>query len=1368
MRCCNRIISYNSMRLDCVEYLVISSLFKTCDPHSQKGYTTISNKLVVGFFWCFIALVHLLSTETSAANFYRDVGDPIATVYSIDEHQSGSQVWWIDQLDDGQMVFATANGLTAWDGENWQRASSPNNTRMRSLSIWKDGNIYAGATNELGYFVKESTGEFLFTSIPTQHLISQFGQTRGVNSNHDMVVYNTDECAFVWDGKTIFKIERCVAKGSRVFNIDGQLLINDREKFYQIGMSTNTPLVSEKPWQFPANINIKSLFLNAQQQLIMVTNKQGVFRLEDDRFIQVVSPESLPINALNSGIQGTDKHYYLNSTLNGLMVLSEDFELLRHYRQKDGLGLATTYDIFQDKQDNIWLAGLPNISVFQPPHLRSQYRNDTGTLDFESIFTINGKMFFSGTGFYQLSYPSEPYFSPEFKKIPDFEYVVLDIVGYGNELLVGTENGVFSFEFNADDINSVPHSPIRISSNDFVTELAVVADKSAVFVTLGSHLSKLEKVQQQWQETRLLEDHSGPEYMAIEYLSSDNKSNQYAVWVASDSRDLYRVSSDADNSNIYNIRHYAQQDTPLGNEHILPFIYKNTLMFGTGNGVYSFQDQTNKVFTQVNKMPLSLRTKNKDVFKVLADQQGRLWYHAGSDTGVVYENENGDLVSQENIFKPYNNSGTRGLAYFNQAIWFGVTNGSIYRMSEDVITAVPPAAQVSIRYMNDIDTDLPFSIGEQAVAIPNHKNSIRIGYALPDYSAIRKTQYRTKMHGQGHSNWTLWSNESNKDFPLLSGGDWVFAVEAIDPWGRTSTTEYTFSVEYPWYLSVVAWICYISALILVIIVSVKVGQRKRNIVLEQRNAELESKVLERTNVINQKVDELKQLHILKDRFFANVSHEFRTPLTLTIGPLQELINKHRKSIGKESMHLSLTALSNAKKMLALVGQVLDLNRLELGTQPLRVSEFDIATLLKANAERFKPWAEQQNQTIVCINCENPYLLNADQDQVDKCVSNLLSNAIKYSGANTHISIEIVGQASKANSVGIRVSDNGVGLPKELQDKVFERFYQADLDKNENRQGSGIGLNLVKEITTLHHGEVELITELNQGCQFTLWFLKGVEHFTSEELIEPMYLLNSVDLPSIPAYDINLDQATVLIVDDNPSLRQFMSQALSANYQILEAENGEQGIAWALKYLPDIIISDVSMPGITGLELTDKLKSTPETSSIPILLLSAQTSKRDIVAGFSSGANDYLTKPFDTSELVMRINALLNNYKNKPVNTPELIDSLSQQSKASDSFDIKLNAHIIENISNAEFSVETLAELLFMSQETLRRKCNASMEMSPTSYIRKVRIEQGKLLLENQTLNVSEVAYAVGFESLAYFSKSFKKHYGVSPSGFLRG
>jgi signal transduction histidine kinase/DNA-binding response OmpR family regulator len=1322
-------------------------------------HTTMNNVSLARIIVLLTTVIFALSSANLLANEYRHIGEPIATVYSIDEHQSGNQVWWIDQLADGQMVFATANGLTAWDGENWQHASSPNNTRMRSLSVWKDGLIYAGGVGELGYFVKSPSGEFSFTVIPTSHLLAKFGQTRSVNSNSEMVIYSTDEGVFVWDGNVIKKMNDFNPRGSRVFNINGQLLVNDSQKFYQILNENNTPSVIEKPWVLPPDLNIKSLFLNAKNQLILVTNMRGIYRLENNEFIQVVPPTSLPVNALSSGIQGKDKYYYVNSSINGLMVFSENFELLRHFRQNDGLGLATTYAIFQDRQDNIWLAGLPNISVFQPPHLRSQYRSDTGTLDFENIFNIDGNIFFSGTGFYKLTYPKESFYAPVFKKVPEFDYVVLDIAHLSNELLVGTDQGVYTFDFDTNTINNFPTNPKRITSADFVSDLDVVAAKNTAFVSIGNHLSRLEKNNLQWQETRVLEDKSGTEYLTIEPLLK----GKYAVWVSTEQRDLYRVSGITKSGEINSLTHYHQQNSPLGNEHILPFMYANNVLIGTGNGVYTYQHDAEQAFTPAQFLPSALRTENKDIFKVLSDDTGRLWYHAGKDTGVIYPDDNGQLVSQENIFRPYNNSGTRGLAFFDQAIWFGVANGSVYRMSERVIEKVPEATHVSIRYIKNIDTDNPFSMALQTEAIPNENNSIRIGYALPDYSTKRKTEYRTKISGQGHAYWTSWSHEPSKDFPLLAGGDYTFAVEAKDAWGRISAAQYVFAVAYPWYLSLLAWLCYGVLLILLIVLSIKIGQKRHNKQLKQRNIELESKVELRTNEINQKVAELKQQQILKDRFFANVSHEFRTPLTLTIGPLQEVIKNHQESIDKPVRNLTLTALNNAKKMLALVSQVLDMNRLEIGTLSLRIGEYDIAQLLRTNSERFKPWAEQHQQTISCINCENPRLLYCDQDQLDKCVSNILSNAIKYSGYHAHITIELVCQDNK---VGIKVSDDGIGLSEDVRSKVFERFYQGGSSQGAIEQGSGIGLNLVKEITELHHGEVELVTMLNEGCQFTLWFLLGTAHFTPEQLLEPIYLPDTAEQTTISDYDINLDQATVLVVDDNPDLRQFISQCLSANYQILEAANGEQGFAFALKHLPDIIISDVTMPGMSGLALTEKLKAHPETTSIPILLLSAQTTKRDVVAGFARGADDYLTKPFDTSELVMRINVLLKNYKDKSISTAELSEELSQLATNGDDFSSKLHQYIFENIGNRQFSIEQLAELMFMSKETLRRKCKQLTNLSTAAYINLLRIQQAKLLLTDQQLNVSEVAYAVGFDSLAYFSKNYKKHYGVSPSSIL--
>jgi signal transduction histidine kinase/DNA-binding response OmpR family regulator len=1310
-------------------------------------------------FFCLLFLVVFLPSE-SLANEYRNVGDPIATVYSIEEHQSGNQIWWIDQLPDGQMLFATANGLTTWDGENWQRSSTPNNSRIRSLTVWKDQKIYAGAVGELGYFVKNTAGKFDFNQIKTNHLISDFGQTRSVVSNDDMVVYSTDQCVFVWDGQTIKKIDSYQSTGSRVFNLNGELLLNDRNKFYQVINTNKSPEVLEKPWILPAEIRIQSLFLNAKKQIIMVTSMRGVYRLEGNKFVQVVTPQSLPINKLYGGLQGKDGYYYLNSTINGLMVLSENFNVLRHYQQNDGIGLATTYAIFEDQQHNIWLGGLPNISVFQPPHLSSQYPSDTGTLDFESIFEINGQMFFSGTGFYQLTYPDNPLHSPIFKQVPDFDLVVLDMIVVNKQLLVGTTEGVYVFDFDPQSDNKNPTNPSLITTANFVTDIKVVPGKSIAYVTIGTHLSRLEKVAGVWQETKLFEDKSGTEYLAIEALEN----GEHVVWATTEQQELYRVTGITTNGEIASLMSFDNQSAPLGNEHVVPFIYRDKLLIGTQNGVLSYQTNTKNKFELAAFLPASLRTKNKDVFRTSEDQTGRLWYHAGRDTGVVYADSNGQLISQEAMFTPYNQSGTRGLVYFDEAIWFGVANGKIYRVSQEAISHIPAAANVALRYINNINSNepMPFSVDSQQIA--QKDNSIRIGYALSTFSSPRKTQYRTKLTGQGQQKWTEWANESSKDFPLLGGGDYTFEIEAKDPWGRMSRAEHLFSVAYPWYFSKMAWTVYLILSILVIMASIRIGQKRRNLQLEAQNSALEATVKTRTTEIRQKVGELKQQQILKDRFFANVSHEFRTPLTLTIGPLETVLQEHSDTMEKETKSLTLTALNNAKKMLALVGQVLDLNRLEVGKLPLRISEYDVSELLRANQRRFQPWAEQHQQNIECINCENPHLLFCDLDQLDKCISNLLSNAIKYSGDNSHISIELIHTSAK---VGIKIADNGLGLSEEAQGQVFERFYQDKSSQNNTSPGSGIGLALVKEIVNLHHGDIELQANLSEGCQFTLWFQSGSAHFSHEQLIEPIILKHKENTSAIPMDDIELDHARVLVVDDNAELREFICQRLSSTYQIIEAENGEKGLISAIRNLPDIIISDVTMPVMSGLELAQKLKANKETSGIPILLLSAQTTKRDIVAGFTSGADDYLIKPFDTSELVMRVNALLNNRRQAAFAIPMLSSELNATTNKLPGFEEQLNKHIYQHIHDNDLSIEKLAELLFISKETLRRKCNHLHAISPMAYVNQLRIQQAKLLLEKHQLDVSEVAYACGFNSLAYFSKSFKKHYGISPSSLLK-
>jgi DNA-binding response OmpR family regulator/anti-sigma regulatory factor (Ser/Thr protein kinase) len=460
------------------------------------------------------------------------------------------------------------------------------------------------------------------------------------------------------------------------------------------------------------------------------------------------------------------------------------------------------------------------------------------------------------------------------------------------------------------------------------------------------------------------------------------------------------------------------------------------------------------------------------------------------------------------------------------------------------------------------------------------------------------------------------------------------------------------------------------------------------------------------------------------------------------------------------------ALRNANKMLALVGEVLDLNRLEAGKLPLRVSQYDLAELLRLLQQRFEAWAEQENQSISCENCEEPLLLYFDQDQIDKCVANLLSNAIKYSGENSHITIKLVNQP---NSITVQVIDNGQGISEQAKAKVFERFYQEKVSEQNTTPGTGIGLSLVKELIELHHGEVDLVTSSGEGCCFSLRLQKGTQHFNQQQLVEPIELAK---MPQIPINQLikvenqnQQDQTTLLVIDDNVELRHFISLRLSVNYRILQAQDGEEGFRLAKKALPDLIISDVMMPKMTGYQLADKLKNTAATRSIPIILLTAKASKREIVEGFASGADDYLSKPFDTSELVMRVNAQINSRKiiRESIVFEQQLDTIDTPHKTD--FVEKIHAEVRNHLSDPEFSVETLAQLLFMSKATLSRKTKEELNMSPRLFIIEIRMQHASHLLQIRKLSISEIAYAVGYESLAYFSTSFKKHTGKSPSEY---
>jgi signal transduction histidine kinase/CheY-like chemotaxis protein len=510
---------------------------------------------------------------------------------------------------------------------------------------------------------------------------------------------------------------------------------------------------------------------------------------------------------------------------------------------------------------------------------------------------------------------------------------------------------------------------------------------------------------------------------------------------------------------------------------------------------------------------------------------------------------------------------------------------------------------------------------------------------------------------------------------------------------------------------------------------------------------------------------------MKDRFFANVSHEFRTPLTLTIAPLKDL-SEQKEFLNTSGKYLVDTALSNAQELMSLVNRLLDIQKLATDTFPLRVTKVNLNELIYSVIKKLINWSLDHYQSLTFEKSyDEDIYVYCDKKEITKVLTNLISNAIKYSGNNSHITVSM---EISTNWVKLNIADDGLGIEKDIQEHIFERYFQGDSTYHLSEAGTGIGLSYVKDVMELHHGKVTLVSEKKQGSSFSLWFKQGYLQFDYNEILgsDEKSTIQDIDVTDVRELEEvtgdnkhKKDVTTLLIVEDNAELRKFLVYKFKDHYKVIEAENGKVGLEKALSKLPDIVISDVMMPEMDGMELVKRLRGSKELKTIPIVLLTAKSANVETVEGLEKGADDYVTKPFDFNELKARVDRLIFARKAIRDELPNTkINSEIKEVKSA--FQEKLDEAIFAYISDTKLSVEKLAETLFLERSSLYRKIKSEFNMSPIKYIRKIRMGYSLELLKNKKLTVSETAYACGFDSLSYFSKQFKKTYGKSPSDVL--
>lgn len=516
---------------------------------------------------------------------------------------------------------------------------------------------------------------------------------------------------------------------------------------------------------------------------------------------------------------------------------------------------------------------------------------------------------------------------------------------------------------------------------------------------------------------------------------------------------------------------------------------------------------------------------------------------------------------------------------------------------------------------------------------------------------------------------------------------------------------------------------------------------------------------------------LQEVDRLKSNFFANISHEFRTPLTLIKGPIEQLEQNPDEKLSRENVKM---IRRNSDRVLTLVNQLLDLSKIEGGSLKLEPEEGDVHQFLRAVTSSFNSLAAQHRVDYRVQIPQTAFLTSFDRDKLEKVVNNLLGNAFKFAGDDAMISIDV---GPNEHGIQIEVSDTGKGIPKEKLPFIFNRFYQVDSGAAREKEGSGIGLALTKNLVELMSGTITVTSEMGKGTIFTVTLpLRALETASDDSeahaSAENDRKVSSFIPKSRPFHLEKEDKRNlpqILLVEDNDDMRQYIKEHLIHLFRIKEAVNGKTGLEMAIADPPDLIITDLMMPKMDGMELCKKLKTEVHTSHVPIIMLTAKAGLDNKIEGLETGADDYLTKPFDGKELLVRTKNLIDQrqklrelFFDKTMNVnPKKVTVTSIDQKFLEQLLELLEAHF----SDSDFGVPQMQDALAMSKTQLHRKLKALTNEAPGELLRNFRLKMAAQLLALKADSVTQIAYQVGFNNLSYFAKCFRELYGVAPSAY---
>ena len=867
----------------------------------------------------------------------------------------------------------------------------------------------------------------------------------------------------------------------------------------------------------------------------------------------------------------------------------------------------------------------------------------------------------------------------------------------------------------------------------------------------------------------------------IQHYNTDNSElhSDFIRSIAQDEKGRFWIGTFGDGLGIYTpdlqkIKTFTQRDGFCSNtiNQIIQDKQKR-MWIGTGEGLVCFlsTDELNyKTYQRKDGLI------NTNICAITEDKKGNIWFSNNkgiscyvTNKGCFYNYDHSDDVPAGSFSSSCVTQSKNGQIYFGSINGVCCFNPDITMNEQPAPAAVVTEMKILGRLSNLENNDMIINLSKgQNVELSHAQNSFGLTFNVQNYSLVNQVEYVYMLKGLENSWYTV--NENNSvTFRNIPPGKYEFLIKARihnQKWPEEATS-LTIRINPPLWLTWWAKLIYILVSISITYLILHAYKKKLDLeslyTLEKKNHEQEQ--------------ELNQERL---RFYTNITHELRTPLTLILGPLEDM-QKEASLPAKQAQKLSVIHQS-ALRLLNLINQILEFRKTETQNKKLCVSKGNIAPLIYEIGLKYKEL--NQNTKIdfrIQIEKEEMFLF-FDKEIITIVLDNLISNAIKYTEQGC---VTLSLHQTMRNEVAyteIKVSDTGYGISAEALPHIFDRYYQES--SKHQASGTGIGLALVKNLVTLHEGEIRAESIQNEGSTFYISLLTdniypNALHADSTEPVQEEMNQNT-ELEYSQEATLDTSKPILLIVEDNEEIQKYIVESFTDSFEVITANNGEEGKQQALSRIPDIVVSDIMMPVMDGITLCKQLKDDVRTSHIPIILLTAKDSLQDKEEGYEVGADSYLTKPFSASLLRSRINNLLDSRKKlvaqfQAQSTPGSQIDLSEKriviaealSKLDNEFIEKITLLIEENLSSEKIDINYLSDKMCMSGSTLYRKMKALTGLSTNEYIRKVKMENAERLLLEGKFNISEIAYKVGMNSTGYFRQCFKEEFGLSPSDYLK-